>query len=142
MGAVVPNVSQRSNLQHTISGIAKKFLDTPYLWGGRTFMGIDCSGFTQVVFRVNGKNLLRDAYQQQTQGKKINFESATSGDLAYFSNEEGKVIHVGIILKEKNKVGIIHASGKVRIDSLDEKGILNNDTQSYSHRLHSIKRIK
>ena len=125
----------------TILQTAKLFLNTPYLWGGRTFMGIDCSGFTQVVFRVHGIKLLRDAYQQATQGKKIKFADAATNDLAFFSNQEGRIIHVGIVIKEKNDIKIIHASGKVRIDKLEERGIFFEETQTYSHQLHSIKRI-
>ncbi|MDB5226798.1 MAG: ykfC [Bacteroidota bacterium] len=120
---------------------AKLFLGVPYLWGGRTFMGIDCSGFTQVVFRNHGIRLLRDTYQQETQGKKIKFDQLMTGDLAFFRNAEGRVIHVGIIICEKNTKNIIHASGKVRIDVFDEEGIYNEETKSYSHRLHSIKRV-
>lgn len=130
-----------SDNSKTILQTAKLFLNTPYLWGGRTFMGIDCSGFTQVVFRTQGIHLLRDAYQQATQGKKIKLSDATNNDLAFFSNDSGKVIHVGIIIKEKKGLKIIHASGKVRIDTLDEHGILKDETQTYSHHLHSIKRI-
>ncbi len=94
-----------------------------------------------MVFRVHGIKLLRDAYQQQTQGKKIKLINAETNDLAFFSNVEGKVIHVGIIIKEKNKLNIIHASGKVRIDNLNEQGIYNEQIQSYTYHLHSIKRI-
>ena len=127
--------------KNSILQTAKLFLNTPYLWGGRSFMGIDCSGFTQVVFRVHGIKLLRDTYQQTTQGKKIQLVNAATNDLAFFSNDKGSVIHVGIIIKEKNKLKIIHASGKVRIDNFDEKGILNAEKQIYTHHLHSIKRI-
>lgn len=128
-------------IKNSVLHDAKLFLETPYLWGGRTFMGIDCSGFTQVVYRANGIYLLRDAYQQATQGETIAFENIRNEDLAFFENKERKIIHVGILFKEDKKLKIIHASGKVRIDLLDKKGIFNEETQSYSHNLHSIKRI-
>lgn len=115
------------------------YLNSPYLWGGRSPFGIDCSGFTQLVFMLNGIKLKRDAFQQAEEGETLSFlEEAEEGDLAFFDNGEGRIIHVGIILKD-NK--IIHASGKVRIDSLDHEGIFNAETQKYSHRLRIIKRI-
>ncbi|HXP49088.1 MAG TPA: C40 family peptidase, partial [Bacteroidia bacterium] len=90
------------------------FLNSPYLWGGRTPMGIDCSGFTQMVYRLNGINLKRDASQQVEQGEALSFpEEAKAGDLAFFDNEEGAITHVGIILENGQ---IIHASGKVHVD--------------------------
>lgn len=125
----------------TVLQTAKLFLNTPYLWGGRTCMGIDCSGFTQIVFRIHHIFLLRDAYQQASQGKKISLKNIAPNDLVFFQNKDGKIIHVGIAIKEKNTLKIIHASGKVRIDILDEKGIYNEETQMYSHQLHSIKRV-
>lgn len=125
----------------TVLQTAKLFLNTPYLWGGRTCMGIDCSGFTQIVFRIHHIFLLRDAYQQASQGKKISLKNIASNDLVFFQNKDGKIIHVGIAIKEKNTLKIIHASGKVRIDILDEKGIYNEETQMYTHQLHSIKRV-
>ena len=100
---------------------ASSFLNVPYLWGGRTHFGIDCSGFTQMVFMLQGINLLRDASQQVGQGYPIEKVSdGKLGDLAFFSNAEGKIVHVGIMLSNEK---IIHASGKVKIDSIDEKGI-------------------
>jgi hypothetical protein len=115
------------------------YLHAPYLWGGRNPFGIDCSGFTQMVFKLNGVKLKRDAIQQAEQGETLSFlEEAEEGDLAFFDNEEGKIIHVGIIL---NNNKIIHASGKVRIDSIDHEGIFNVETQKYSHRLRILKRI-
>ncbi|MEO6883663.1 MAG: C40 family peptidase [Bacteroidia bacterium] len=115
------------------------FLNTPYLWGGRSPFGIDCSGFTQIVYRLSGMNLQRDAHQQATQGETLNFvEEAESGDLAFFDNEDGKIIHVGIVLPE-NK--IIHASGKVRVDTLDHYGIFNVAEKKYSHTLRLLKRM-
>ena len=115
------------------------YLNAPYLWGGKTPFGIDCSGFTQMVYKLNGIELLRDAYQQAEQGETLSFvEEAEAGDLAFFDNDEGKIVHVGIVM-EDNK--IIHAAGKVRIDGFDHQGIFNNDRKDYSHRLRLLKRI-
>lgn len=117
---------------------ASLFLNSPYLWGGRSPFGIDCSGFTQIVYRLNGINLRRDSRQQAEQGKAVAFEKAMPGDLAFFDNEEGRIVHVGIILKNKQ---VIHASGKVRVDTIDKKGIFNAELKQYSHSLKIIKRI-
>ena len=119
------------------------FLEPPSLWGGRTFMGIDCSGVTQIVYRLVGIKLQRDAYQQAEQGGLVSFvEESATGDLAFFENKEGRITHVGIILKEKDtETKIIHASGKVRIDNIDHIGIFNTETNSYTHSLRLIKRI-
>ncbi len=115
------------------------FINAPYLWGGKSPLGIDCSGFTQLVFKINGYKLPRDAYQQVELGEPLNFvEEAEAGDLAFFDNEEGKIIHVGILLDNQQ---IIHASGCVRIDKFDHYGIFNSDTKKYSHTLRVIKRI-
>ena len=120
------------------------FLDTPYLWGGRTLMGIDCSGFTQLVYRISGKSLPRDAWQQAQNGTDVAFlEEANTGDLAFFDNSEGKITHVGIVIAQKDSAikTIIHASGKVRLDKLDHQGIFNLETGQYSHNLRMIKRM-
>jgi hypothetical protein len=121
---------------------ARQFLGVPYLWGGRTFMGIDCSGLTQIVFRVFGKNIPRDAWQQAETGNRIKFSKAKDGDLAFFRNDTGKVVHVGIIFREDGILKIIHASGQVRIDLLDEQGIYNEELKKYTHTFHSFKRIR
>ena len=118
-----------------ISAIALEYLETPYLWGGRTPFGIDCSGFSQIVYKLAGISLKRDASQQVQQGKKVNLLYAQTGDLAFFINENKKIHHVGILLADDK---IIHAAGKVRIDSLDEKGIYNNQAGKYTHKLHSV----
>lgn len=115
------------------------YLGAPYLWGGRSPFGIDCSGFTQMVYRLNGIDLPRDASQQVEIGGNYSFvEEAEAGDLAFFDNEEGRITHVGILLNEGR---IIHASGKVRIDQLDHHGIFNEETGKYSHKLRIIKNI-
>ncbi len=122
-----------------ITEIALMYLNAPYLWGGKSPFGIDCSGFTQMVYKLSGVKLQRDAYQQADQGETLSFvEEAEIGDLAFFDNEEGRITHVGIVL-EHNK--IIHASGKVRIDGFDHQGIFNNEKKDYSHRLRLLKRI-
>ena len=119
--------------------VCKQFLNAPYLWGGKNPFGIDCSGFTQVITKIFGKQLPRDANQQVNSGENINFISdAIPGDLAFFDDEEGNIIHVGIIL---NNNEIIHASGKVRIDKIDQQGINNVDLKKYTHKLRVIKRV-
>jgi len=125
--------------KNNIISHAFKYLCTPYLWGGRSALGIDCSGFTQMVFRLSHINLKRDAYQQAQQGTLIlDFKQAQVGDLAFFSNAKGKITHVGIIL---DKQQIIHASGEVRIDQLTEKGIYNRTRKQLTHKLTLIKRF-
>lgn len=123
----------------TIPEIAFTYLNAPYLWGGRTPFGIDCSGFTQMVYRQAGSLLPRDASEQAKLGQVLSFiEEAEPGDLAFFDNEEGKIIHVGILLKDNY---IIHASGKVRLDRLDQTGIYNPEERQHTHRLRVIKKV-
>jgi len=118
---------------------AYMYLDAPYLWGGRSPFGIDCSGLIQMTFKLSGIKLLRDAQQQATQGTMVNLLSeSTPGDLAFFDNEEGNITHVGIILPNNQ---IIHASGRVRVDSLDHEGIYNDKIKKYTHKLRLIKKI-
>jgi gamma-D-glutamyl-L-lysine dipeptidyl-peptidase len=115
------------------------YLNAPYLWGGRSPMGIDCSGLSQIAYRLNGCRLRRDAYQQAEQGTVLSFvEEAEPGDLAFFDNEEGRITHVGIVLADQF---IIHASGKVRIDKLDHYGIYSEEEGNYTHRLRLLKRM-
>ena len=115
------------------------YLNAPYLWGGRSPFGIDCSGFTQMAYLLSGQRIRRDAYQQAEQGRTLNFPSeAEPGDLAFFANEEGKISHTGIMLEDGK---IIHASGKVRIDMIDHQGIYNAEMGQYTHAFRLIKRI-
>lgn len=133
------NFISKKNEKSNIIKTAFTFLNAPYLWGGKTPFGIDCSGFTQMVYKLNGYNLLRDASQQATQGEALSFiEESEPGDLAFFDNNEGAIIHVGIIMKDNY---IIHAHGKVRIDRLDHSGIYNIDKKIHTHKLRVIKKI-
>ncbi|NEW83094.1 MAG: C40 family peptidase [Mariniphaga sp.] len=118
---------------------ALKYFNAPYLWGGRSPFGIDCSGFSQILYKMAGLTIPRDAVQQAMLGENLTFvEEALPGDLAFFDNEEGAIIHVGIIW-EKNK--IIHSSGKVRIDNVDHFGIFNIDTGRYTHQMRLMRRL-
>jgi len=132
------NVGQRREFDF-MRTIAAKYLNSPYQWGGKNPFGIDCSGFNQMVFKICGYKLGRDAAQQVMQGKAVeSLAVSRQGDLAFFRNEKGKIIHTGILLAE-NK--IIHASGRVRIDLIDEKGIQHADTKTLTHHLSVIRRI-
>ncbi len=134
-GTKVSGIKPKENLLNT----AFMYLNAPYLWGGKNPFGIDCSGFTQMVYKLNGYKLLRDASQQATQGDALSFiEESEAGDLAFFDNEEGNIIHVGIIMDDNY---IIHASGKVRIDRLDHLGIYNAEINKHTHKLRVIKKI-
>lgn len=122
-----------------LTKIALGFLKAPYMWGGKSVFGIDCSGFSQQVYGICCLQLPRDAYQQVAFGEEVHFATQTQpGDLAFFSNDEGRIIHVGIMLEEQK---IIHAHGEIRIDTLDHNGIYNPETKRYSHQLRIIKRI-
>lgn len=125
--------------KHKLVENAFLMLNAPYQWGGRSTFGIDCSGFIQLLYKLNGVRLPRDASQQAKLGNTLSFiEEAEEGDLAFFDNEEGRITHVGMILKNNR---IIHASGKVRIDRIDHQGIYNNELNDYSHRLRLITKI-
>lgn len=132
------NVGQKREYEF-LKNTAAKYLNAPYLWGGKSPFGIDCSGFTQMVFKISGYHLFRDSGQQANQGKSVkSYHDARPGDLAFFKNADGKIVHVGILLDEDK---IIHASGRVRIDHINEEGILNLETKIYTHHLAHIRRI-
>jgi len=125
--------------EEVIKMLALLYENVPYLWGGKSSFGIDCSGLVQQVFKFFGKHLLRDAYQQATQGESIGFlQEVQCGDLAFFDNAEGRIVHVGILVSSE---AIIHASGNVRVDTMDSYGIINRNTGLRSHQLRVIKRV-
>ncbi|MBT5858460.1 MAG: C40 family peptidase [Flavobacteriales bacterium] len=157
MGSVISDLKEGSftfnNIDYTFEGLttsgkkdksmlvenAIMFLNAPYLWGGRTPFGIDCSGFSQLVYRLNGIEIPRDAGPQSEVGTTLSFvEESEPGDLAFFDNNEGKIVHVGVILENNH---IIHASGKVRIDRIDQQGIFNVEKGVHTHKLRLIKSI-
>jgi hypothetical protein len=134
-----PERNHRIPLRESIVYNARKFLNAPYLWGGRTPFGIDCSGFTQLIYKICGVRIPRDTSDQVKLGTAIDFvNEAKPGDLAFFDNKDGRVIHVGIILEGSR---IIHASGQVRIDYIDHEGINNADSFRYTHQLRVVKNI-
>ena len=133
------NQNSQQNSREILIKTAYMYLNAPYLWGGKTPFGIDCSGFTQMVYKINGHTLKRDAFQQAEQGQTLSFiEESKAGDLAFFDNADGAIVHVGILLPNHK---IIHAHGKVRIDSIDQTGIYNKELQTHSHKLRMIKSI-
>ncbi len=117
---------------------AQMFLNTPYIWGGRSFMGIDCSGFVQIVFKANGINLLRDTNQQILQGTEVLFENRNVGDLVFFSKPNSdKVTHAGLLY---NSDTVIHASGFVKLQALEPEGLINENCET-EYKLMAIKRL-
>lgn len=132
-------ISTLAFLRQTLDAVVQPYLNAPYLWGGKSVFGIDCSGFVQQVFKLFGIKLLRDAYLQAEQGNAVNGLAETKlGDLAFFCNEGGRVTHVGIVLEEGK---IVHASGQVRVDVLTEEGIINSKNGKQTHVLHSLRRM-
>ncbi len=147
------SINNASMLKHvfegdTFSGKSKKltlietalqYLNAPYQWGGKTPLGIDCSGLSQMVYKINGYSLPREAEDQSALGDVLSFvEESEPGDLAFFDNNEGVITHVGIIMKNNY---IIHAHGKVRIDRIDQTGIFNSELGVYTHKLRVIKKM-
>ncbi len=127
------------SLRDLIIEYALMYYNTPYLWGGRSPYGIDCSGLVQMVYRMAGMDIPRDASAQVTCGQNLSFvEEALPGDLAFFGDDMGAITHVGILWKQNR---IIHASGRVRVDKIDHQGIFNEELKRYTHNLKVIKRL-
>mgnify|MGYP001618651574 CR=1 FL=1 len=123
----------------SITDTAMKFINSPYIWGGRVPSGLDCSGFSQLVYKIHGIAIARDSRQQVEAGNQIDFiNDAGPGDLVFFDNERGRISHVGMILSQGL---VIHASGRVRIDSIDHQGIFKKEINGYSHKLRMIRRF-
>lgn len=130
-----PEATRSNDLLKT----AQEYMHTPYLWGGKSIFGIDCSGFVQQVFKsAHDLKLPRDAYQQADHGQLIHFDETQEGDLAFFENESGRITHVGILTGDGH---IIHASGRVKLDHFMEEGIISKDTGKLTHNLSFIKRV-
>jgi cell wall-associated NlpC family hydrolase len=123
----------------SVTDTAMKFINSPYIWGGRIPSGIDCSGFTQLVYKIHGKPIPRDSYKQAEAGTEVSFiDEAQPGDLVFFDDDRGRITHVGMIL---SRGLVIHASGRVRIDSIDHQGIFKPEKKDYSHHLRRIRRV-
>lgn len=132
-------IEKSSDLRTYALAIAQSYIHAPYLWGGKSIFGIDCSGLVQVVMSICGKRISRDASQQVNEGSQVPFlAEAQAGDLAFFDNHEGRIVHVGILL---DSTKIIHASGEVKINTIDSQGIQSDDLSEYSHQLRVIKRV-
>ena len=133
--SVKPKQLTQENLLQTV----RFFLNVPYLWGGKNAMGMDCSGFTQVIMSLFGKHLLRNASEQATQGEPITeLAKAQAGDLVFFDHKDGKISHVGLVIDPER---VIHCSGRVKVEKLDENGIFSAEQGDYSHHLVSIRRV-
>ncbi len=126
-------------LQQFVTNTAMAYLNAPYLWGGKSVLGIDCSGLVQIVYSIIGIGLPRDSSQQVHEGKAIeNLAKSLAGDLVFFGDEKAKITHVGIL---KSKTEVIHASAWVKLEQIDERGIISSTSSEYTHKLQAIRRM-
>ena len=131
--------SPRELNQDSLLQTVRFFLNVPYLWGGKNALGMDCSGFTQVVMSLFGRLLKRNASEQATQGEEVaSLAQAKAGDLAFFDHEDGRISHVGIVIDAER---IIHCSGRVKVEKIDNTGIYNAERGEYTHHLVTLRRV-
>ena len=130
--------------QDSLMNLSRLFLNTPYLWGGKNALGMDCSGLTQVLLSLMGVQILRNASEQATQGTSVEtLRDAQPCDLVFF-DKKGRVTHVGILLTNDT---VLHCSGRVKVEKIDEEGIVSSENYTlyrvgdHTHHLHSIKRF-
>ncbi len=125
-----------------LKNAALQYLHAPYQWGGRSAAGIDCSGFTQMVFKLCNHAIPRDADKQASEGTLVDFlQHAQCGDLAFFDDREGKIVHVGMLLDNENIIHATDTSGRVVIDRIDQAGIISKSLRMRTHNLRVVKRI-
>lgn len=119
-----------------------QFLGSPYQWGGMSIFGIDCSGLSAMYYRFRGIQLPHLASAQIHYGQPLDFLStAQKGDLAFFENSLGEIHHVGILLNDREILHASESNGCVRIDYIDQEGIILKRGGTRTHRLRLVKRL-